>query len=107
LGHPLGDDEQVRCDGLIQLCQEAYTLALPAAQTSVTVTVEGLGKDIDVAINPGKAVKNLSEFSDARIYDTSAATRHTHTLRNVKARTVHIAVLNLLESTVQYELRAK
>lgn len=85
----------------------SYTLRLPAVQTSVTVTVDDLGKDIDVAINPGKAVENLSEFSDARIYDTSAATRHTHTLRNLKARTVHIAVLNLLESTVQYELSAR
>lgn len=85
----------------------SYTFTLPSGQTSVTVTVDGLGKDIHVAINPGKAVESLSKYSAARIYDTSAATRRTHTLRNLKARTVHIAVLNLLESTVQYELSSR
>ncbi len=85
----------------------SYTLRLPAGQTSVSVTVDGLGKDIDLALNPGKAIETLAEFSDAQIYDTSAATRHTHTLRNLKVRTVHIAVLNLLASSVAYELTAR
>lgn len=85
----------------------SYRLELPAGQTSVTVVLDGLGKDVDVAINPDKAVTDLPSFADARIYDTSAATRSTHTLRNLQTQTVYVTVLNLLEAMAPYDLRAE
>lgn len=70
---------------------------------SITVSLDGLGKDVDIAIREGEAMTSL-DYSDADFLDKTTETRLEHSLSKVESGIVYIDVLNYIDEEIKYNL---
>ncbi len=78
-----------------------YVVTVPAGTRSVTVSVEGLGSDIDLALKLGAPIV---DFGDVDHLDLSEEPNPSHTFVSPPAGPLYVDVLNLLPSPARYRL---
>lgn len=78
-----------------------YTVEVPAGLESLTIYVNGLGRDLDLAV---KAGAEIMVYSEADYIDLSPEPNPSYTYLNPDPGVVYIDVLNLLPETAEYIL---
>ncbi len=80
----------------------SYVVQIPAGAGPITVSVEGFGSDIDLALKLGAPILT---FDDADHLDVSDDPDPSHTLVAPPPGPLYIDVLNLLPAPARYRLR--
>ncbi len=70
----------------------------------VTVSLDGFGKDVDIAIREGEAMTSLS-YNDADFLDKTTRTRLEHKISKVESGIIYIDVLNYIDQEIKYNLK--
>lgn len=78
-----------------------YVVSIPAASGPVTVSVEGFGNDIDLALKLGAPIV---DYGDVDFLDVSDDPDPSHTIAAPAAGPLYIDVLNLLPVPARYRL---
>ncbi len=77
----------------------SYTVEVPAGLEQLTISVDGGGRDVDMAV---KAGSEILDYNDVDYLDDSTATSASYTYNNPSAGTIYIDVVNLLEQPINY-----
>ena len=78
-----------------------YTVALPSGAGTVTVAVDGLGRDLDLAVRFGAPILDYGEVDHL---DVSEVPNPTYTFTPPAAGVLYVDVLNLLPEPAPYRL---
>ena len=84
-----------------------YTVSVPPGLDSLVVTVDGGGKDIDLAVKAGAEILSYQppeDGGDSDYIDTSVETTASYTYLDPPSGVVYIDVISLLDEPIAYEL---
>lgn len=79
----------------------AYTVQIPAGAGAVTVTIEGFGSDLDIAVNLGRPIV---DYDDVDHLDVSDDPDPVYRVEAPPAGPLYVDVLNLLPDAASYRL---
>lgn len=109
-GAPSGEYGQVAVGQSVQqsiapagenLIFHTYIVEIPAGAGSITIQVDGMGSDLDLAVNAGLQIDNLD---DADFLDTSEDPNPVYTTQAPPGTILYVYVLNLLPQPATYGL---
>jgi hypothetical protein len=101
---PLGGSVEGTIAGVVgdeTVVFHTYTVRIPAGTAAVTVTVEGFGSDLDVAVNVGRPIV---DYESVDHLDVSDDPDPVFRLEAPPAGPLYIDVLNLLPDAASYRL---
>lgn len=78
-----------------------YTVTVPPGTASLTVTIEGFGSDLDVAVNVGRPIV---DYNDVDHLDISEDPDPVFVIDSPPAGTLYVDVLNLLPQAARYRM---
>lgn len=81
------------------LIYHTYVVTVPAGTPSLTISVQGGGADLDLAVNVGRPIAN---YDDVDFLDTSETPDPSFTIEDPPPGPIYIDVLNLLQSPAPY-----
>ena len=81
----------------------SFTVPVPRDKV-ITVSLDGFGKDVDIAIRQAEAMNNLT-YDDADFLDKSSKTKLEYKLENVESGLLFIDVLNYIDQEISYNLK--
>ena len=83
------------------LVYHTYVVAVPAGTPSLTITVQGDGADLDLAVKAGSPIL---DYEDVDYIDVTESPNPSYTVQNPPQGSIYIDVLNLLPNPASYTL---
>lgn len=110
-GSPSGEYGQIEIGGRVQATIAAatteafvfhtYVVQVLDGSDSITIEVDGMGSDLDLAVKVGAPIMN---YDDVDFIDTSPEPNPTYTVQNAAGRIVYLDVLNLVQQAANYSV---